>query len=65
MQHSRTKHIEICHHFIRDYVNNDNFEIQFVISEKQLVNLFTKSLGKDRFNHLRTELEIINLNDVI
>jgi len=36
IQHSRTKHIEIRHQFIRDHVTNGNCEIQFVESEKQL-----------------------------
>jgi len=30
IQHSRNKHIEIRHHFIRDHVNNGDCEIQFV-----------------------------------
>jgi len=33
--------------------------IQFVASEKQLVNLFTKSLNKERFNFLKNELSMI------
>jgi len=27
IQHSKTKHIEICHHFIRDHVSNGDCEI--------------------------------------
>jgi len=42
VQHSRTKHIEIRHHFIRDHVSNGDCEIQFVASESQLANIFTK-----------------------
>jgi len=36
VQHSRTKHIEIRHHFIRDHIMNGDCEIQFVDSENQL-----------------------------
>jgi len=64
VQHSRTKHIEIQHHFIRDHVNNGDCIIQFVSSEKQLVDLFTKPLNKERFNFLRNELGIIDLKCV-
>jgi len=64
VQHSRTKHIEIRHHFIRDHVNNGECVIQFVTSEKQLADLFTKPLNKERFNFLRTELGIIDINSV-
>jgi len=49
VQHSKTKHIEIRHHFIRDHVNNGDYEIQFVNSENQLADLFTKPLNKERF----------------
>ena len=65
MQQSRTKHIEIRHHFISDNVNNGYSEIQFVISKKQLDDLFTKALGKDGFNLLQFDLGIIDLNNVI
>jgi len=61
VQHSRIKHIEILHHFVRDHVSNDDCKIKFVESGKQLVNLFTKPLAKDRFNYLRIELGIIDL----
>ena len=58
VHHSRTKHIEIRHHFIREQVSNGVYEIEFIESEKQLKDFFTKPLAKDRFNYLRTELGI-------
>nr|KYP35463.1 Copia protein [Cajanus cajan] len=59
--HSRTKHIEIRHHFLRDHVQkNDCCSYQFVETNKQLADIFTKSLPKERFNQLRIELGIIN-----
>jgi len=33
--HSRVKHIEIKHHFIRDYVQKGTFDIQFIDIEHQ------------------------------
>jgi len=53
IQHSRTKHIEIRHHFIRDHVTTGNCEIKFVEIKKQFVDIFTKPLPKDIFNILR------------
>jgi len=64
VQHSRTKHIEIRHHFIRDHIMNGDCEIQFVDSENQLTDLFTKPLNKERFNFLKNELGIIDLRNV-
>jgi len=34
IQHSRTKHIEIRHYFIRDHVQNDDIELKFICTEK-------------------------------
>ena len=34
IQHSRTKHIEIRHHFLRDEVNKNKIEFHFVETEK-------------------------------
>ena len=64
IQHSRTKHIEIRHHFIRDHIMNGDCEIQFVDSENQLADLFTKPLNKERFNFLKNELGIIDFKNV-
>jgi len=49
IQHSRSKHIEIHHHFIRDHVNNGDCEIHFIEIEKQLEDIFTKPLPRERF----------------
>nr|KYP56316.1 Copia protein [Cajanus cajan] len=42
--HSRTKHIEIKHHFIRDHVQKGMFELIYVKTEEQLADIFTKPL---------------------
>ena len=64
IQHSRTKHIEIRHHFIRDHVNNGNCEVKFVETKLQLVNIFTKPLPKERFFFLRNGLGILDFNNL-
>jgi len=64
VQHSRTKHIEIRHHFIRDHINNGDCEIKFVSTKSQLADIFTKPLSKDRFYSLRNELGIIDMHDL-
>ena len=65
IQHSKTKHIEVRYHFIRDHVQKGDCEIQFVKTENQLVDLFTKPLASDRFNKLRTELGILDMKNVV
>ena len=49
IQHSRTKHIEIRHHFLRDHVKKGDVVIKFVFIENQLANIFAKPLSdKDK-----------------
>nr|GEW49814.1 hypothetical protein [Tanacetum cinerariifolium] len=52
MQHSKTKHIDIRYHFIKEHVEKGIVELYFVGTEYQLVDLFTKALPKKRFEYL-------------
>ena len=65
IQHSKTKHIKIRLHFIRDHVQKGDCEIKFVKTENQLADFFTKPLARDRFNKLRTELGILDIKNVV
>ncbi|KAJ9561572.1 hypothetical protein OSB04_006732 [Centaurea solstitialis] len=58
--HSKTKHIEVRYHFIRDHVMNGDIELHFVPTEYQLADLFTKPLDVTRFNMLLSELGMLN-----
>ena len=42
VQHSRTKHIDIRYHLIKEHVEKGKIELYFVESEPQLADLFTK-----------------------
>ncbi|GJS27513.1 hypothetical protein Tco_0488133 [Tanacetum coccineum] len=52
VQHSKTKHIDIRYHFIKEHVERGTVEIYFVGTEYQLADLFTKALPKERFEYL-------------
>ncbi|GKC99417.1 retrovirus-related pol polyprotein from transposon TNT 1-94 [Tanacetum coccineum] len=52
VQHSKTKHIDIRYHFIKEHVERGIVEIYFVGTEYQLADLFTKALPKERFEYL-------------
>jgi len=62
IMHSRTKHIEIRHHFLRDHISKGNCEIEYVDTNHQLADIFTKTLAKDRFYELRRDLEILEVS---
>ena len=62
--HSKTKHMEIRYHFIRDHVMNGDVELHFVLpTEYQLADLFTKPLDETRFNLLISELGMMNIDN--
>nr|GFA22520.1 ribonuclease H [Tanacetum cinerariifolium] len=52
VQHSRTKHIDVRYHFIKENVEKGIVELFFVRTEYQLADLFTKALSEDRFKYL-------------
>ncbi|GKB85433.1 ribonuclease H-like domain-containing protein [Tanacetum coccineum] len=52
MQHSRTKHIHTRYHFIKEQVKRGIIELNFVRTEYQLADMFTKALSEDRFQYL-------------
>ncbi|GKA82592.1 retrovirus-related pol polyprotein from transposon TNT 1-94 [Tanacetum coccineum] len=56
VQHSRTKHIDVRCHFIKEQVERGIVELFFVRTEYQLANMFTKDLSKDRFKYLVKQL---------
>nr|GEZ29712.1 retrovirus-related Pol polyprotein from transposon TNT 1-94 [Tanacetum cinerariifolium] len=49
IQHSRSKHIDIRHHFIREQVERGVVELYFVTTDYQLTDIFTKALPRQRF----------------
>ncbi|GJY61184.1 retrovirus-related pol polyprotein from transposon TNT 1-94, partial [Tanacetum coccineum] len=51
VQHSRSKHIDIRFHFIKEHVENGVIELYFVNTEYQLADIFTKALGRERMTN--------------
>nr|GEU30986.1 retrovirus-related Pol polyprotein from transposon TNT 1-94 [Tanacetum cinerariifolium] len=56
IQHSRTKHIEIRHHFLRDNVQKGYISIEKVPSVDNINDILTKPLKRESFNYLRLSL---------
>lgn len=61
VQHSRTKHLDIRHHFIREMVESESLVINHVPTESQLADIFTKTLDHNRFEQLRSALGICSI----
>ncbi|KAI3503879.1 hypothetical protein L1887_32343 [Cichorium endivia] len=66
VKHSKTKHIDIRHHFIRDCAEKKLIELHKVDTLDNLADLYTKAFDKTRFALLTyalqgTELDEINI----
>nr|GFD03628.1 retrovirus-related Pol polyprotein from transposon TNT 1-94 [Tanacetum cinerariifolium] len=56
IQHSRSKHIDIRHHFIREQIERGVVELYFVTTDYQLTDIFTKALLRQRFEFILSRL---------
>nr|GEZ21636.1 hypothetical protein [Tanacetum cinerariifolium] len=57
VQHSRSKYIDIRHHFIREQVERGVVELYFVSTDYQLADIFTKALPRQRFEFIHLRLD--------
>jgi hypothetical protein len=64
-EHSRTKHIDIWHHFLRDHAIKGDIVISHVRTNEKLTDIFTKPLDERRSRELRSELNIIDSRNVV
>nr|GEV88333.1 retrovirus-related Pol polyprotein from transposon TNT 1-94 [Tanacetum cinerariifolium] len=62
VQHSRTKHIAVRYHFIKEHVEKGTIELYFVKTDYQLASIFIKALPTDRFNYLVRRLGMRSLS---
>jgi uncharacterized beta-barrel protein YwiB (DUF1934 family) len=60
VEHSRTKHIVIRYHFLRDHQQKGDIEISYINTKDQLADIFTKPLDEQTFTKLRHELNILD-----
>ncbi|GJR80014.1 retrovirus-related pol polyprotein from transposon TNT 1-94 [Tanacetum coccineum] len=63
--HSRTKHIDIGYHFIRDHILKGDTKLYFVPTDLQLADIFTKPLAEPSFTRLVAELVKFKCEDGI
>jgi hypothetical protein len=62
VQHSRTKHIDIRHHFLRDLVESEVVYFSFIPTENQLADILTKPLDGSRFESLRKAIGVCDMS---
>ena len=58
--HTRTKHIKIDVHFVRERVENKELEVKYVPTELQKAIIFTKALSSTKFCFLRDKVNLVS-----
>ena len=58
--HSRTKHIQIRYHAIRDYVENGEIELRYIPTNDMLADGLTKALDRVKFERMIKGLGLTN-----
>ena len=59
--HEKTKHIEVRYHFIRDQQKKKEIAVDYICSEEQLADIFTKPLAATRHSKLKAALGIVQV----
>ena len=59
--HSKTKHVSLKYHFVRDMVNNNVIALKYCPTSIMLADIFTKPLASDRFSKIRSLMGMTNL----
>jgi hypothetical protein len=60
VMHSKTKHIPIKYHFLREQVAEKNIRVEYVGTKEQVADIFTKPLPREAFEYLRQRLGVIS-----
>ena len=60
--HARTKHIEVHYHFVRECVLSSEVERQYVLTDRQTADIFTKPLGLDKLRQFSGALGLRHLD---
>lgn len=57
--HEKTKHIDICLHFIGDMINLKEIEVQKAPSEENSTYIFTEPFARSRFKYCFTLIKFV------
>ena len=55
---SRTKHIDVRYHFVRECLTRGDIRIDYVRTEEQVADIFTKALSRELFKKFRARLVV-------
>ena len=63
--HSKTKHIPIKYHFLREQVAQKVVKLEYVPTKEQIADIFTKPLAREPFEYLRDRLGVVSVDTTL
>jgi len=63
--HARSKHIDTQYHFVREKVQSKEISLMYCNTNGNVANIFTKPLGKEKFEFCRSKLCVVENQDYI
>jgi len=57
--HERSKHIDICYHFIRDLIEQKKLKIEYISIAEMIADAMTKSLTRISFERFKKQLRVV------
>jgi hypothetical protein len=54
--------MDIQHYFIREKVEDGSINVEYIPTSQQLADIFTKPLGRTRFETLRSAISVISID---
>ena len=58
VMHAKTKHITIKYHYVREFEEDKQVKMEYIHSNEEIFDIFTKALPKDDFEYLRGKLGV-------
>jgi hypothetical protein len=60
VMHSKTNHIPIKYHFLREQVAEKNIRVEYVGTKEQVADIFTKPLPREAFEYICQRRRVIS-----
>ena len=60
--HDRTKHIDVCHHFVRERVASNDITVSYCPTGEMIADVLTKGLPVVKFRRFRDELGVVDVS---
>jgi Reverse transcriptase (RNA-dependent DNA polymerase) len=64
-KHNKSKHIEIKYHYVRHFVEQDQLLVEHCRSDTNTADIFTKPLGRTKFEKFRQQLGVVERNTAL